>query len=208
MQVKRIEKTYIEVEAQNDFIVGSRRHINLPGVHVHLPSFTDKDKTDVLFAIQKGFDYVALSFVRSPDDMHELRKFLRTHGGAHMRIIAKIENQEGLDNCEDIAQASDLVMVARGDLGTELDIRNIPQYQLRIIAASKNNSKKVIVATEMLESMITNASPTRAEVSDVFYAVVEGADYVMLSGETAVGQYPIQTVEMMKKIIQSAQSYE
>ena len=177
-------------------------------MHVHLPSFTDKDKSDVLFAIQQGFDYVALSFVRSAEDMQELRKFLRTHGGEHMRIIAKIENQEGLDNCEAIAQASDLVMVARGDLGTELDIRNIPEYQLRIISATKNHSKRVIVATEMLESMIHNSSPTRAEVSDVFYAVVEGADYVMLSGETAVGEYPIETVAMMKKIIHSAENFE
>ncbi|MCX6822950.1 MAG: pyruvate kinase [candidate division SR1 bacterium] len=198
---------YISVEAQNDFSVGSRRHINLPGVHVHLPSFTDKDKKDVLFAIQSNFDFVALSFVRSADDMIELRKFLNDNGGSHIKTIAKIENEEGITNVSEIAAASDMIMVARGDLGTELPIENIPLYQIEIIQKTKLQNKKVIVATEMLESMIHNPSPTRAEVNDVFYAEIEGADYVMLSGETAVGEHPVECVDMMKKIIDSAEKY-
>ena len=133
VRVKEITEKYLLVQAQNDFRVGSRRHINLPGVHIQLPSFTDKDKRDVLFAIEQNFSYVALSFVRSPDDMIQVRKFLDQHGGAHIRIVAKIENQEGLEHCEAIAQVSDMVMVARGDLGTELNIRDVPQYQLQII---------------------------------------------------------------------------
>ena len=198
---------YISVEAQNDFSVGSRRHINLPGVHVHLPSFTDKDKKDVLFAIQSGFDYVALSFVRSANDMIELRKFLDDNGWSHIKTVAKIENEEGITNVSAIAKASDLIMVARGDLWTELPIENIPEYQIQIIQQTKRQNKKVIVATEMLESMIHNPSPTRAEVNDVFYAEIEWADYVMLSWETAVGEHPVECVDMMKKVIDSAEKY-
>lgn len=198
---------YIFVEALNDFSVGSRRHINLPGVHVNLPSFTDKDKKDVLFAIQSGFDYVALSFVRSADDMIGLRTFLHDNGGDHIKIVAKIENEEGITHIADIAQASDIIMVARGDLWTELPIENIPEYQIKIIQQTKLQGKEVIVATEMLESMIHNPSPTRAEVNDIFYAEIEWADYVMLSWETAVGEYPVECVDMMKKVIESAGKY-
>lgn len=208
-QVKVLEKNkdFILVEALNDFIVGSRRHINLPGVHVRLPSFTDKDKQDVLFAIQAGFDYIALSFVRSGDDMRELRGFLNAHGGQDIKTVAKIENEEGISNISAIVHASDLIMIARGDLGTELPIENVPIYQIEIIQKSKMQAKKVIVATEMLESMIHNPSPTRAEVNDIFYAVIGGVNYVMLSGETAVGEYPLESVQMMKKVIDAAQKY-
>ena len=208
-KVKILEtaKEYILVEALNDFSVGSRRHINLPGVHVNLPSFTDKDKKDVLFAIQSGFDFVALSFVRSADDMTLLRNFLNDNDGAHIKTVAKIENEEGITNISSIVQASDLIMVARGDLWTELPIENVPIYQIEIIQKTKMQAKKVIVATEMLESMINNPSPTRAEVNDIFYAVIGGANYVMLSWETAVGKYPLKAVQMMKKVIDSAQKY-
>ena len=208
-KVKVVEKgkDFVLVQAQNDFVVGSRRHINLPGVHIQLPSFTDKDKQDVLTAIQLGFDHVALSFVRSAADMQELRTFLDTHNGEHIKTICKIENEEGLQNISSIAQASDIVMVARGDLGTELPIENLPIYQLQIMRATKEQQKKVIVATEILESMIHHPTPTRAEVNDIFYAVVEWADYLMLSWETAVGEYPIQCVETMKKIIATSEQY-
>jgi pyruvate kinase len=207
VKVLETSKEYILVQAQNDFSVGSKRHINLPGVHVNLPSFTDKDKKDVLFAIQSGFDFVALSFVRSEGDMRELRSFLDAHDGHHIKTVAKIENEEWITNISGIVQASDIIMVARGDLGTELPIENIPIYQIEIIQKTKMQAKKVIVATEMLESMINNSSPTRAEVNDIFYAVIGGANYVMLSGETAIGKYPLKAVQMMKKVINSAQKY-
>lgn len=198
---------FISVQALNDFTVGSRRHINLPGVHVKLPSFTDKDKQDVLFAIQQKLNYVALSFVRSPADVRELRAFLDLHGGKKIRIVAKIENEEGLKNISAIAKESDIIMVARGDLWTELPVENIPVYQMEIINAAKLQNKKVIVATEMLESMMHSLSPKRADISDIFFAVMQWADYVMLSWETAVGEYPVECVKMMKKVIESAEKY-
>ncbi|MFA6255654.1 MAG: pyruvate kinase [Candidatus Absconditabacterales bacterium] len=199
---------FISVQALNDFVVGSRRHINLPGIHVKLPSFTDKDKQDVLFAIQEKLDYVALSFVRSAADMRELRAFLDLHGGKKIQTVAKIENEEGLKNISAIAKESDIIMVARGDLGTELPVENIPIYQMDIINATKQQNKKVIVATEMLESMLHSATPKRADISDIFYAVIEGADYVMLSGETAVGEYPVECVKVMNKVILAAEKYK
>lgn len=208
-QVKVLETAaeYVLVQAPNDFKVGSRRHINLPGTHVKLPSFTDKDKRNALFAIQAGCDHVALSFVRSGGDIKEVRNFLDTNGGQHVRIVAKIENEEGITDIQSIAQEADMIMVARGDLGTELPIENIPLYQIDIIRQTKNTDKQVIVATEMLESMIHSPTPTRAEVNDIFYAVIEGADYVMLSGETAVGERPLACVQMMQKVIDSAATY-
>lgn len=207
VQILEKHPDYLLVQALNDYKVWSRRHINLPNVHVNLPSFTDKDKEDVLFAIKEGFDYVALSFVRSADDMHELKQFLKDNGVDHIKIVAKIENKEGIQNIDAIVQASDLVMVARGDLGAELPIENIPIYQIEIIQQSKLQDKKVIVATEMLESMIENELPTRAEVNDIFYAVIGGANYLMLSGETSVGEHPIACIQMMKKVIDSAKKY-
>lgn len=208
-KVKVLEKwtDYISVQALNDFVVGSRRHINLPGVHVKLPSFTEKDKQDVLFAIQEKLEYIALSFVRSASDIRELRAFLDLHGGKKIQIIAKIENEEWLKNISDIVKESDIIMVARGDLGTELPIENVPIYQIQIINATKNQNKKVIVATEMLESMMHSLSPKRADINDIFCAVMQWADYVMLSGETAIGDYPVQCVEMMKKVIDSAKIF-
>lgn len=207
VKILEVHSDYIRVQALNAYTVWSRRHINLPGVHVNIPSFTDKDKEDVLFAIKYWFDYVALSFVRSEKDMRELRAFLDTHNGQHIKTIAKIENEEWITNISVIVQASDMVMVARGDLWAELPIENIPIYQLDIIQHSKLQQKKVIVATEILESMIHQQIPTRAEISDIFYAVVGGADYLMLSGETAIGKYPLQSVQMMKKTIDAAQKY-
>lgn len=165
----------------NNFVVGSRRHLNLPGVRIKLPGLTERDKANVLFAIQEKFDYVALSFVRKTDDVIELRNFLKANGGGQIKIIAKIENQEGVDNVNTIIDASDMIMVARGDLGTELPVEMIPIHQMNIVKECKIKNTPVIVATQMLESMISNPVPTRAEVSDIFYAVREGAEYVMLS---------------------------
>ncbi len=209
LEVEVVEKwsEYIVVKALNNFVVGSRRHINLPGIHYNLPGITTRDKENILFAIQEKFDYIALSFTRKSDDVMELRNFLKANDGEIIKIIAKIENQEGIDNVADIIQVSDMIMVARGDLWTELPVETIPVHQMNIIKMCKINNTPVIVATQMLESMMNNPIPTRAEVSDIFYAVREGAEYVMLSGETAVGLYPIECIKVMNKVIVEAEKY-
>ncbi|MCX6824175.1 MAG: pyruvate kinase [candidate division SR1 bacterium] len=210
LDVEVLEKgsEYIVVKALNNFVVGSRRHLNLPGVRIKLPGLTERDKKNVLLAIEQKFDYIALSFTRKADDVIELRNFLKTNGGEQIKIIAKIENQEGVDNVSSIIDASDMIMVARGDLGTELPVEMIPIHQMNIVKSCKIKNTPVIVATQMLESMISNPVPTRAEVSDIFYAVREGAEYVMLSGETAIGKYPIECIKVMNKVITEAEKYK
>ncbi len=210
LEAEVIEKGsgYILVKSLNTFIVGSRRHLNLPGIHYNLPGITERDKENVLFAIREKFDYIALSFTRKAEDVLELRNFLKANGGEYIKIIAKIENQEGVDNVNSIIDASDMVMVARGDLGTELPVEMIPIHQMNIVKACKIKNTPVIVATQMLESMISNPIPTRAEVSDIFYAVREGAEYVMLSWETAVGKFPIECIQVMNKVIGEAEKYK
>ena len=210
LEVEIMEKgsEYIVVKALNDFVVGSRRHINLPGIHYNLPGITKRDKENVLFAIKEKFEYIALSFTRTSADVIELRNFLKTNAWENIKIIAKIENQEGIDNVADIIEVSDMVMIARGDLGTELPVEKIPMHQMDIIKTCKIKNTPVIVATQMLESMISNPIPTRAEVSDIFYAVREGAEYVMLSWETAVGKYPIECIQVMNKVISEAEKYK
>ena len=207
LEVEVLEKwsEYIKVKALNNFVVGSRRHINLPGIHYNLPGFTDTDKKNVLFAIQENFDYIALSFTRKADDVVQMRNLLQANDGEHIKIIAKIENQEWIDNISAIIDVSDMVMVARWDLGTELPVETIPMHQMNIIKTCKIKNTPVIVATQMLESMMTNPIPTRAEVSDIFYAVREGAEYVMLSWETAVGKYPLECIKVMNKVISEAE---
>lgn len=196
------------VQALMSFTVGSRRHINTPGIHYKLPTLTKKDFEDVLFAIQNKFSYIAVSFTRSKKDIQWLRSFLKKNKGDQIKIIAKIENQEGIDNVEEIVDVSDMIMVARGDLGTELPVETIPVHQMNIIKTCKIKNTPVIVATQMLESMITNPVPTRAEVSDIFYAVREGAEYVMLSWETAVGAYPIECIKVMNRVIAEAEKHK
>jgi pyruvate kinase len=179
--------------------LGSRKHINLPGIRVNMPSITNKDHKDILFGLEEEIDFIALSFVRSPDDVVELRKIIDSKG-AHAQIIAKIEDQEGVRNLDDIIAVSDGVMVARGDLGVEVALEDLPIIQRRIIKKCALEGKRVIVATHLLESMINNPTPTRAEVTDVANAVYEEADAIMLSGETAMGKYPVRCVEMLDKI--------
>ncbi len=179
--------------------LGSRKHINLPGVRVNLPSITDKDRRDIKFALENELDFIALSFVRTADDVLEAQKLVE-EGGGHARIIAKIENQEGVTNFDSIMQASDGIMVARGDLGVEVEIYDLPVIQRNIVKSCVKNGKPVIVATHLLESMIQNPMPTRAEATDVANAVYEQADAIMLSGETAVGNYPVKCVEMLDRI--------
>lgn len=207
--VKVIEKwsESLVVEALMSFVVGSRRHINTPGMHYKLPTLTKKDFEDIACAIKLKISYIAVSFTRSAKDIQILRNFLKKNKGEQIQIIAKIENQEGIDHIESIIDASDVIMVARGDLWAELPVETIPVHQMDIIKRCKIKNTPVIVATQMLESMISNPVPTRAEVSDIFYAVREGADYVMLSWETAVGKYPLECIKVMNKVITEAEKY-
>ncbi|EIP96568.1 pyruvate kinase [Opitutaceae bacterium TAV1] len=183
----------------------SRRHINLPGVKVNLPSLTEKDKADLLVGIAEGLDFVALSFAREAADIELLREFLHAHrSGA--RIIAKIEDQSAIVNLEEIVRATDSLMVARGDLGIECPFEELPVIQRRAVRMCFDYGKPVIIATHMLESMISSPMPTRAEITDVANAIYEKADCVMLSGETTIGRYPVECVEILDKIARRIES--
>lgn len=204
---KVIEKwsDYILLEALSDFKMTSRRHINLPGVHIDLPTITEKDKQDIAYAIEAKFDYIAISFCRSIRDIQEVRDMIQNNN--QIKLIAKIENQEGLNNLDEIIDASDMIMVARGDLWTELPIEKIPEIQMDIVKKCKIKHTPVIIATQMLSSMVTSPAPTRAEVSDIFLAIIEGADYLMLSEETTIGLHPVESVQMMNKVIAEVQNW-
>lgn len=183
--------------------------VNLPGTHINIPGFTEKDEADLIFGLQAGIDAVAVSFVRSENDIHQVRKAIMQHSPdrTDLPIIAKLERPEALDNLEAIMQAADGVMVARGDLGVEMPPETVPIAQKRIIHTANRYGKIVITATQMLDSMIHNPRPTRAEASDVANAIFDGTDAVMLSGETASGLYPIQSVEMMDAIACQAEEH-
>jgi pyruvate kinase len=186
--------------------VGDHKGINLPGTTVSAPSLTDKDRKDAVFALAAGVDFIALSFVRNGDDITALRVIVDA-AGSKAGIIAKIEKPEALANSEDIIARADGIMVARGDLGVELNPEQVPLAQTQLITRARQLNKPVIVATQMLESMITNARPTRAEVSDVSFAVASGADAVMLSGESAVGRFPVAAVQMMDRVARQTEAY-
>lgn len=209
LDIKIVKKTkdYIVWTAENDATITSKRHVNLPWIPIRLPWLTQKDKEDILFAIDHNMSYVALSFARKWEDVQELKEFLYKNGGAHLKVIAKIENQEWIDNISSIIRNADAIMVARWDLWAEVPVETIPSHQINLIWKAKRKWKKVIVATQMLESMIENHFPTRAEVSDIFYAVSQWADYLMLSWETSMWKYPISCVKVMNKIISEAEKY-
>ena len=179
--------------------LGSRRHINLPGVRVNLPSFTEKDRGDTLVGLEEGIDFVALSFVREASDIVQLRGFLKQHDST-VRIVAKIEDQQAISNLDEIIRTTDVLMVARGDLGIEVPFQDLPIIQHRAVRTCLAVGRPVIIATHMLESMITQPVPTRAEITDVANAVYEQADCVMLSGETTVGKYPFECVRVLDTI--------
>lgn len=201
MKVLQKENGRVQCEVLTAGTMGSRRHINLPGVKVNLPALTEKDLKDVALAAELHVDFVALSFCREPADVELLRAELRKYDRAP-RIVAKIEDQLALRNLNGIIRVTDVVMVARGDLGIECPMEDLPIIQRRIVKRCLLEGAPVIVATNMLESMIHNPAPTRAEVTDVANAVYEQADAIMLSGETTIGKYPVQCVEVMDKVAQ------
>ena len=179
------------------------KSINIPGMEINLPSPTEKDIEDIKFGIKAGFDCIAASFVRSAQDILNIKKVLQENGGENIKVIAKIENRQGIDNFDEILDISDGIMVARGDLGVEIPMEEVPLVQKRIIKKCNNSGKIVITATQMLESMTSNPRPTRAEVSDVANAIFDVTGAIMLSGESAMGKYPVQCVETMSRIAHS-----
>jgi len=187
--------------------LGSKRHVNLPGIRINLPSVTEKDKKDILFGLKENVDFIALSFVRDACDIDDLKAVLKNRS-SQVKIISKIEDREGLSNIEDICKVSDAVMVARGDLGIETDLSNLPNIQRKIMSNCAKHGVRSIVATHLLESMIENPTPTRAEVTDVANAIYEGADAVMLSGETTVGKYPVECVSFISRIASQTEKYK
>jgi pyruvate kinase len=202
MKVLRKDGNRVECEVLTDGKLGSRRHINLPGVKVSLPALTEKDHADINLGLELGVDYIALSFVRAARDVRELKKLVTKAGHKRPLIVAKIEDQEAVKNLEAIVHDADAVMVARGDLGIEVPYEELPIIQRRIVKTCQRIGRPVIVATHMLESMISSPMPTRAEVTDVANAVYEQADAIMLSGETTVGKYPLKCIEIFDRIAQ------
>ena len=201
IQLKVLEKHYnhLSCEVLTKGVLGSRRHINLPGVRVNLPALTEKDMADIKLGIELEVDFFAMSFVREADDVVKLKGILE-YNQAPQKVVAKLEDQQGVGNVDEIIETADAVMVARGDLGIECPYEELPIIQRRIVKRCIRMGKPVIVATHMLESMIKSPSPTRAEVTDVANAVFEQADAIMLSGETSVGQYPLQCLDTMDRI--------
>jgi pyruvate kinase len=204
LRVASVDKTDVVTEVVNGGELSSHKGINLPGIPLNISALTDKDRTDLEFAIQQRDDYVALSFVRRAEDVMELKRLMAARG-VTIPVIAKIEKPEAIQQIDSILSISDGVMVARGDLGVEAPPEKVPIFQKMIIRKANVAGKPVITATQMLESMISNPRPTRAEASDVANAILDGTDAVMLSGETAVGNYPLQAVEMMARIAHEAE---
>jgi len=195
---------FLECEVQNDATLGSRKSVNVPGVRINLPSLTEKDRNNILYAIKKDIDFIAHSFVRNKQDVLDIREILDAHN-SDIKIVAKIENQEGVDNIDEILEVADGVMVARGDLGIEVPQERIPGIQRVLIRKCILAKKPVIVATQMLHTMITNPRPTRAEVTDIANAIYYRTDALMLSGETAYGKYPVEAVKTMAKVAAQAE---
>lgn len=202
MRVIEKDADRVRCEVLTPGSIGSKRHINLPGVFVNLPCLTAKDEEDLRAGVKAGIDFVALSFVRQAEDIRTLRRFLDGLGSP-AKIIAKIEDQAGVRHMDEIIAEADGIMVARGDLGIEIDYHRLPLVQTQLVAACRTAGKPVIIATHLLETMISSPMPTRAEISDVSNAIREQADAVMLSGETTVGAYPLESVQVMKNIIES-----
>lgn len=205
LKVKELSQTDIVCTVVRGGELGEKKGINLPGLKLNMPYLSEKDKEDLLFGIKNDVDFVAASFARRKEDMIALRKFLDFNGGHSIRIIAKIENAEGINNFDEILNEVDGIMIARGDMGVEIEYEKLPGLQKRFIRKCYQSGKMVITATQMLESMISHPSPTRAEITDVANAVFDGTSAVMLSGETAMGKYPVEAVQTMAKIAEQAE---
>ncbi|WP_322936523.1 pyruvate kinase [Nocardioides bizhenqiangii] len=206
LRVVAVTDTDVETEVLVGGQVSNNKGINLPGVAVSVPALSEKDAEDLRFALKLGVDYIALSFVRNAADAEDVRKIMREEE-VMLPVIAKIEKPQAIDNLDELVEAFDGFMVARGDLGVECPLEEVPFLQKKVIVAARRNAKPVIVATQMLESMVTSPAPTRAETSDVANAVLDGADAVMLSGETSVGEHPIHTVETMARIVAATEEH-
>jgi len=200
LKVIDLTKTDVKCVLINSGFISSRKGVNIPDVYVNLPSLTEQDIEDIKFGIKMEFDFIAASFVRTAADILNIKKVLEENGGSHIHIIAKIESREGVDNIDSILDVADCIMVARGDLGVEIPPEEVPLVQKSLIRSCNQVGKPVITATHMLESMVSNPRPTRAEANDVANAIFDGTDVIMLSGETASGQYPVESVAMMARI--------
>lgn len=205
LKVKNLTSIEVECIVENGGILGSRKGINIPDVFVNLPALTDKDLADIKFGAEVGFDYIAASFIRCANDVVKIRQVLEANGGSHIQIIAKIENRDGVNNIDEILQVADAIMVARGDLGVEIPAEEVPIVQKILIKKANDLGKVVVTATQMLDSMIRNPRPTRAEASDVANAIFDGTSAIMLSGETAKGDYPLEAINMMNRIAITAE---
>lgn len=205
LEVQVVSGSEIACIARNSGKISSKKSINVPSVSLNLPALTEKDKADLLFAVENNYDFIAVSFVRKREDVAEIHRFLEEHGGREIRLISKIESREGVDNLDEIIRVSDGIMVARGDLGVEIPVEEIPVVQKDMIKRCYRAGKSVITATQMLDSMIRNPRPTRAEVTDVANAVYDGTSAIMLSGETANGKYPVQALQTMKRIAETTE---
>ncbi|MET8943460.1 pyruvate kinase [Streptomyces sp. NPDC004542] len=204
LEVTAVDGPRIHTTVREGGIVSDHKGLNLPGVAVSVPALSEKDEADLRWALRTGFDVIALSFVRSGKDIEDVHRIMDEEG-RHLPVIAKVEKPQAVDSIEDIVAAFDGVMVARGDLGVEMPLEQVPIVQKHAIKLAKRNAKPVIVATQMLDSMIDNSRPTRAEASDVANAVIDGTDAVMLSGETSVGKHPVDTVRTMSRIVEAAE---
>lgn len=205
LEIQTVNDTDIVCKVLNNGKIKNKKGVNVPGVHLSMPYMSQRDRDDIIFGIKTGFDFIAASFVRTAQDVYEIRNLLNEYD-SHIRIIAKIENREGVNNIDSILAAADAVMVARGDLGVEIDFTELPGIQKTIIDRSFSFGKPIVTATQMLDSMIVNPRPTRAEISDVANAIYDGTSAIMLSGETAAGAYPVEALKTMSAIAERTEN--
>ena len=200
MTIEQVTDTDVRCRVDNDGVISNNKGVNVPGVHLSMPYVSERDRSDILFAVEHDFDFIAASFARSAEDIMQIRHVLQESGNKTIRIIAKIENKEGIENIDEILRVSDALMVARGDMGVEIPFEEVPALQKMLIRKCVQAGKPVITATQMLDSMMKNPRPTRAEATDVANAIYDGTSAIMLSGETAAGQYPVEAVKTMARI--------
>ena len=205
LAIKSVSDTDIVCEVLNSGKIKTKKGVNVPGVHLSMPYLSQRDRDDIIFGVQQGFDFIAASFVRTAQDVYDIRNLLNEYD-SHIRIIAKIENREGVNNIDSILAAADAVMVARGDLGVEIDFTELPGIQKSVIDRSFSFGKPIVTATQMLDSMMVNPRPTRAEISDVANAIYDGTSAIMLSGETAAGAYPVEALKTMSAIAERTET--